>query len=117
MPQRRRIAKIAFNEVDHNGRLAGSLGRVLATPELHAHLAVGPAKVYFEDTVPRAGSSWMTRGSSAGRFAKPSSLVPLDIPLGAYGKATLHLVCAKSALEVPRVLGAFSAVPRRGRDP
>lgn len=30
-------------------------------------------------------------------------LVPLDIDLGPYGKMAVHLVCAKSALDVPRV--------------
>lgn len=37
------------------------------------------------------------------RFSLPSSLVPLDIDLGPYGQSTMHLVCAKSALAVPRV--------------
>jgi DNA-binding transcriptional LysR family regulator len=45
-------------------------------------------------------------------------LVPLDIELGPYGRATMYLVCAKSALDVPRVravademLAAYKARP------
>jgi DNA-binding transcriptional LysR family regulator len=37
------------------------------------------------------------------RFSLSTQLVPLDLPLGPYAKASMHLVCAKSALEVPRV--------------
>lgn len=37
------------------------------------------------------------------RFSLPSSLVPLDIDLGPHRQSTMHLVCAKSALAVPRV--------------
>jgi DNA-binding transcriptional LysR family regulator len=37
------------------------------------------------------------------RHARPSSLVPLDITLGAGFCLPLHLVCAKSALGVPRI--------------
>ncbi len=37
------------------------------------------------------------------RFLRPSSLVPLKIDLGPHGESAIHLVCAKSALEIPRV--------------
>ncbi len=37
------------------------------------------------------------------RFTLTSSLVPLDIDLGPHRESTTHLVCAKSALAVPRV--------------
>jgi DNA-binding transcriptional LysR family regulator len=37
------------------------------------------------------------------RFARPSSLVPLKIDLGAYRESSTFLVCAKRALEIPRV--------------
>ncbi len=37
------------------------------------------------------------------RFTMPTQLVPLDIPLGPAGQRPLYLVCAKSALEVPRI--------------
>ncbi|WP_257446138.1 LysR family transcriptional regulator [Archangium lipolyticum] len=37
------------------------------------------------------------------RFARPSSLVPLSIELGPFARSSLHLVCAKSALDIPRV--------------
>ena len=37
------------------------------------------------------------------RFSAPSSLVKLKLDLGAYSTSELHLVCAKSALDIPRV--------------
>jgi DNA-binding transcriptional LysR family regulator len=37
------------------------------------------------------------------RFSRPSELVPLGLELGEHGRGALHLVCAKSALGVPRV--------------
>jgi DNA-binding transcriptional LysR family regulator len=37
------------------------------------------------------------------RFARPSSLVPLPLPLGPFSHAPLYLVAAKSALDVPRI--------------
>lgn len=37
------------------------------------------------------------------RFSRPSELVPLGLDLGEHGRSSLHLVCAKSALGVPRV--------------
>jgi DNA-binding transcriptional LysR family regulator len=37
------------------------------------------------------------------RFVQPSSLVPLKIDLGEFNQSSLYLVCAKSALDIPRV--------------
>lgn len=37
------------------------------------------------------------------RFTRSTSLVPLDLDLGPYTRGALHLVCAKSALDIPRV--------------
>lgn len=37
------------------------------------------------------------------RFARPSALVPLDLDLGPFRSGELHLVCARSALDIPRV--------------
>jgi DNA-binding transcriptional LysR family regulator len=37
------------------------------------------------------------------RFSRPSELVPLGLELGPHARSSLHLVCAKSALGVPRV--------------
>lgn len=37
------------------------------------------------------------------RFKRETSLVPLDLELGKWAKLPLHLVCAKSALDIPRV--------------
>lgn len=37
------------------------------------------------------------------RFSRPTRMVPLQLELGAAARGTLCLVCAKSALEIPRV--------------
>ena len=37
------------------------------------------------------------------RFSRPTELVPLGLDLGEHGRGALHLVCARSALGVPRV--------------
>jgi DNA-binding transcriptional LysR family regulator len=37
------------------------------------------------------------------RYSRPGELVPLGLELGAHARSALHLVCAKSALGVPRV--------------
>lgn len=37
------------------------------------------------------------------RFSRRSELVPLGLELGEHGRSSLHVVCAKSALGVPRV--------------
>lgn len=37
------------------------------------------------------------------RFQRASTLVPLKVDLGEFQRGALHLVCAKSALDVPRV--------------
>ncbi len=50
-----------------------------------------------------AGVGAMILGSNLHRFKRETSLVPLDVDLGPWAKQTLHLVCAKSALDIPRV--------------
>ncbi len=37
------------------------------------------------------------------RFNRESQLLPLGLELGAHGKSTFHVVCAKSALGVARI--------------
>jgi DNA-binding transcriptional LysR family regulator len=37
------------------------------------------------------------------RYSRPTTLVPLPIDLGPFRTSTLHVVCARSALEIPRV--------------
>lgn len=37
------------------------------------------------------------------RYSRPTELVPLGLDLGKHAQSSLHLVCAKSALGVPRV--------------
>ncbi|HEY1088333.1 MAG TPA: LysR substrate-binding domain-containing protein [Archangium sp.] len=50
-----------------------------------------------------AGLGAMVLGRVAHRFSKESQLVPLDLDLGPHAKQELHLVCAKSAMDIPRV--------------
>jgi hypothetical protein len=45
----------------------------------------------------------MVLGCSPHRFSRPTSLVPLSIDLGPFQRDALSLVCAKSALDIPRV--------------
>ena len=37
------------------------------------------------------------------RFTRPSALVPLRVDLGSFARGAVHLVCARSALDIPRV--------------
>jgi DNA-binding transcriptional LysR family regulator len=37
------------------------------------------------------------------RFSRPSSLVPLEVDLGPHGGGAIHLACAKSAMDIPRI--------------
>jgi len=50
-----------------------------------------------------AGVGAMIAGRIGHRFALPSSIVALDVELGEHAASAIHLVCAKSALAVPRV--------------
>ncbi|PZR14460.1 MAG: LysR family transcriptional regulator [Archangium gephyra] len=50
-----------------------------------------------------AGVGAILLSRSFHRFKRESSLVPLDLDLGRWTKQPLHLVCAKSALDIPRV--------------
>lgn len=50
-----------------------------------------------------AGAGVMVFPEVLHRFAPKSSLVPLDVDLGPHGDSVAQLVCAKRALEVPRV--------------
>lgn len=50
-----------------------------------------------------AGLGAIVLGRVSHRFSRESPLVPLDLDLGPQGKQSLHLVCAKSALDIPRV--------------
>ncbi|QSQ12119.1 LysR family transcriptional regulator [Myxococcus landrumensis] len=52
-----------------------------------------------------AGVGAMVMGNFSHRFnaQRERNLVPLDVDLGPHGKQVLHLVCPKSALDIPRV--------------
>lgn len=50
-----------------------------------------------------AGVGAMVMGRVSHRFSRDSPMVPLDIDLGPFATSKLHLVCAKSALDIPRV--------------
>jgi DNA-binding transcriptional LysR family regulator len=74
-----------------------------------------------------AGLGAMFAGLVRHRFSLPSSVIPIDVDLGPHVSSTLHLVCARSALAVPRIravadliVAELSPKPRRGtneRDP
>lgn len=49
------------------------------------------------------GLGAMILGRVKHRFSQPSPLVPLKLDLGPHSKSALHLVAAKSALDIPRV--------------
>jgi DNA-binding transcriptional LysR family regulator len=51
----------------------------------------------------QVGLGAMMLGHVRHRFSRPSNLVPLKLDLGEYGESSLHLVCARSALDIPRV--------------
>ncbi len=50
-----------------------------------------------------AGVGAMVLGNLQHRFSKDRGLVPLDLDLGPYSRGEVYLVCAKSALDIPRV--------------
>jgi DNA-binding transcriptional LysR family regulator len=50
-----------------------------------------------------AGLGAMILSGLRHRFSLPTQLVPLDVDLGPHRESTMHLVCAKSALALPRV--------------
>lgn len=50
-----------------------------------------------------AGLGVMALGDWRHRFARPTVLVPLKFDLGPHARSATHLVCAKSALDIPRV--------------
>jgi len=50
-----------------------------------------------------AGTGAIVMSLPEHRFARKRDLVPLPIDLGPYSRSTLYLVCAKSALDIPRV--------------
>ena len=49
-----------------------------------------------------AGIGVMALGDWRHRFARPTVLVPLKLDLGAHARSSTYLVCAKSALDIPR---------------
>jgi DNA-binding transcriptional LysR family regulator len=51
----------------------------------------------------QAGVGAMVLGRVWHRFSQEWPLVPLDVDLGPWARSPLHLVCAKSALDIPRV--------------
>jgi DNA-binding transcriptional LysR family regulator len=49
------------------------------------------------------GLGAMVLGDVRHRFSRASALVPLELDLGPYSQSSLHLICAKSALDIARV--------------
>ncbi|MFP2898035.1 LysR family transcriptional regulator [Corallococcus sp. 4LFB] len=50
-----------------------------------------------------AGLGAMVMARMAHRFTRPTQLVPLELDLGPFARSQTHLVCARSALDIPRV--------------
>jgi DNA-binding transcriptional LysR family regulator len=50
-----------------------------------------------------AGLGAMVMARMNHRFTRPTQLVTLDMDLGPFSRSQTHLVCAKSALDIPRV--------------
>jgi DNA-binding transcriptional LysR family regulator len=81
---------------------------VTPNPQLES-LIPGFAPVFTADNylvmlaAAEAGVGAMVLGGLQHRFRKDRGLVPLDIDLGPYAHGEVHLVCAKSALDIPRV--------------
>ncbi|WP_375758193.1 LysR family transcriptional regulator [Corallococcus exercitus] len=50
-----------------------------------------------------AGLGAMVMARMAHRFTRPTQLVPLELDLGPFSRSQTHLVCARSALDIPRV--------------
>lgn len=50
-----------------------------------------------------AGAGAIIMAQARHRFSRPTTLVPLKVELGPHAKSRLCLVCAKSALDIPRV--------------
>lgn len=50
-----------------------------------------------------AGVGAMVLGRVRHRYSKESTLIPLELDLGPHARSELHLVCAKSAMDIPRV--------------
>lgn len=77
-------------------------------PQL-AELAPGLVPVFTSDHIlvqlaaAEAGAGAMVLPRIRHRFSRASALVPLRIDLGPYARSTLHLVAARSALDIPRV--------------
>jgi len=50
-----------------------------------------------------AGAGAIVRPKVLHRFSRPSPLVALDADLGPFARGPMYLVCAKSALDIPRI--------------
>lgn len=102
LPQRPTLAQIAwiawappFEQLPPNRELAALL------PEFRPAFAADDFIVQRRAAEEGVGALFL--GLVRHRFSRPSELVPLGLDLGEHGRSSLHLVCAKSALGVPRV--------------
>lgn len=82
--------------------------RMTPNPELE-ELVPGFSPAFTSDNflvqlaAAEAGVGAMVMGRVRHRFSRPSRMVPLPIDLGPYRRGRMHLVCARSALDIPRV--------------
>lgn len=74
-----------------------------------AELVPGATPVFTSDRILvqlaacEAGLGAMVLPRFRHRFSRPNGLVPLPVDLGRFGVGALHLVAARSALDIPRV--------------
>jgi DNA-binding transcriptional LysR family regulator len=77
-------------------------------PQL-AELVPGFAPAFTSDHIlvqlaaAEAGAGAMVLPRQRHRFSRPSELVPLPVDLGRYARGAIHLVAARSGLDIPRV--------------
>ncbi|HKO94149.1 MAG TPA: LysR family transcriptional regulator [Polyangiaceae bacterium] len=102
LPQRPRLDQIAwiawappFDQLSPNPELSALL------PDFRPAFAADDFIVQRRAAEEGVGAIFL--GCVRHRYSRPSELVPLGLELGAHARSALHLVCAKSALGVPRV--------------
>jgi DNA-binding transcriptional LysR family regulator len=77
-------------------------------PQL-AELAPGHVPAFTSDQIlvqlaaAEAGAGAIVLPRLRHRFSRRSELVPLDLDLGPFARGALHLVAARSGLDIPRV--------------
>lgn len=84
-----------FDSVPPNPQLAAAI------PDFTPALTADHYLVMMAAAEAGVGAVLLNKGLH--RFKRDTQLVPLEVDLGKWAKQPLHLVCAKSALDIPRV--------------